>query len=248
LIDQAARLGEPLNDPFLLFTALSGVFWAKFFAFNGPAALLSYRSNCLWQTGYPAQALADMKQAITEARDITHAATLMNVLAFAGLIYLFRGDFAETNAVTDELVSLAEEKNSSPYKAFGILEGGILLLLTGDAEAAIRIIRSVLTSLRLMGMTLYSPLGLSCLAGACAKLGEFDDAWRRIGEAMTAMDSIKETWFEAEVNRAAGEIALMSPTPDTAKAEAYFERALAVALAQQAKSWELRAAMSMPET
>ena len=50
---------------------------------------------------------------------------------------------------------------------------------------------------------------------------------------------------EADIHRVAGEIALKSPEPDTAKAEAYFERALAVARAQQAKSWELRAAMSM---
>jgi predicted ATPase len=62
---------------------------------------------------------------------------------------------------------------------------------------------------------------------------------------MTAIETTQETWFEAEVNRTAGEIALLSPEPDAAKAEAYFERALAVARAQQAKSWELRAAMSM---
>jgi predicted ATPase len=62
---------------------------------------------------------------------------------------------------------------------------------------------------------------------------------------MTAIETTEETWCEAEVNRIAGEIALMSPEPDAAKAEAYFERALAVARAQQAKSWELRAAMSM---
>ena len=43
----------------------------------------------------------------------------------------------------------------------------------------------------------------------------------------------------------AGEIALKSPQPDPAKAEGYFEHALAVAREQQAKSWELRAAMSM---
>jgi predicted ATPase len=55
----------------------------------------------------------------------------------------------------------------------------------------------------------------------------------------------KETWCEAEVHRIAGEIALKSPEPDKAKAEAYFARALAVARQQQAKSWELRAAMSM---
>ena len=62
---------------------------------------------------------------------------------------------------------------------------------------------------------------------------------------MTAVETTKETWCEAEVNRAAGEIALKPPEPDAAKAEAYFERALGVARAQQAKSWELRAAMSM---
>ncbi len=47
------------------------------------------------------------------------------------------------------------------------------------------------------------------------------------------------------VDRIAGEIALLSPEPDVAKAEAYFERALAVAREQQARSWELRAATSM---
>ena len=61
---------------------------------------------------------------------------------------------------------------------------------------------------------------------------------------MTAVETTKESWYEAEVNRVAGEIALKSPEPDAAKAEAYFERALTVARAQQAKSWELRAAMS----
>ena len=86
---------------------------------------------------------------------------------------------------------------------------------------------------------------LPSLAKAYAELGQFDDAWRCIGEAMTAIETTKERWCEAEVNRIAGEIALKSPEPDAAKAEAYFERALAVARQQQAKSWELRAAMSM---
>ena len=62
---------------------------------------------------------------------------------------------------------------------------------------------------------------------------------------MTAVETTKETWFEAEITRTAGEIALMSPEADSAKAEAYFERALVVARAQQAKSWELRAATSL---
>jgi predicted ATPase len=62
---------------------------------------------------------------------------------------------------------------------------------------------------------------------------------------MMAIETTKERWFEADIHRMAGEIALMLPEPDAAKAEAYFDRALAVARAQQAKSWELRAAMSL---
>jgi predicted ATPase len=83
------------------------------------------------------------------------------------------------------------------------------------------------------------------LTRAYAKLGQFDDAWRSIGEAVTMVETTKERWCEAEINRMAGEIALMSPELDTAKSEAYFERALTVARQQQAKSWELRAAMNM---
>ena len=62
---------------------------------------------------------------------------------------------------------------------------------------------------------------------------------------MTAVETTKEKWCEAEIYRIAGDIALKSPEPDTAKAQAYFERAVAVARQQQAKSWELLAAMSM---
>jgi hypothetical protein len=71
------------------------------------------------------------------------------------------------------------------------------------------------------------------------------EAWRGIGEAMTAIEATRERSRETEIHRIAGEIALKSPEPDAAKAEAYFERALAVARQQQTESWELRAAMSM---
>ena len=92
---------------------------------------------------------------------------------------------------------------------------------------------------------MWLPLYLSYLAKAHAELGQFDDAWRRVGEAMTEIETTKERWQDAEVHRVAGEIARMSPGAGTASAEAYLEQALAIARAQQAKSWELRVAMSM---
>jgi predicted ATPase len=80
---------------------------------------------------------------------------------------------------------------------------------------------------------------------AYAELGQFDDASRSIDESIATIKATKESWFEAEANRIAGEIALKSPEPDTPKAEEYFKRALDVARQQQAKSWELRASMSL---
>jgi predicted ATPase len=62
---------------------------------------------------------------------------------------------------------------------------------------------------------------------------------------MTVVEKTREKWGEADLHRMAGKLSLMSPQPDAAKAEAYFDRALAIARAQHARSWELRAAISM---
>ena len=119
------------------------------------------------------------------------------------------------------------------------------LIMTGDAKDAVQTITSGLAAYRSTGAALWLPLYLSYLTISYAALGQFDDAWRSVDEAKKVIGRTKETWFEANVHRIAGEIALKSPQPDVAKAEAHFERALAVARQQQAKSWELRAAMSM---
>ena len=58
---------------------------------------------------------------------------------------------------------------------------------------------------------------------AHAEIGQLNDAWRCIGEALTAVETTKEGLWEAEVHRTAGEIALMSAEPDAAKAQACFE-------------------------
>jgi predicted ATPase len=86
---------------------------------------------------------------------------------------------------------------------------------------------------------------LSLLGTAYVQLGQFDDAWHCIGDAMTAIGTTKESWCKAEVHRTAGGLTLKQSKPDTATAQGYFERALAVARQQEVKSWEPRTAMSM---
>ena len=96
-----------------------------------------------------------------------------------------------------------------------------------------------------MPARVYLPTYSSYLTRAYADIGQFDDARRCIQEAITAVETTKEKWWEAEVHRVAGEIALKSHGSDSGKAEAYFERSLVIARQQQAKSWELRASMSL---
>ena len=208
-------------------------------------AIFSFRSIALWVLGYPNAALEDVKHALDNAREIGQVATLMYALTNTSPVLVGCGSYELANAQLDELIALADEKGASYWKAIGMLFRGNLYALTGNASGAVQMITTGITAFRSTGARLHEPAWLSYLAIAHTILGEFDDAWRRIGEAMTSVETRKEKLWEAEVNRTAGEIALLSPQMDAAKAQAYFERALAVARQQQAKSWELRAAMSL---
>jgi predicted ATPase len=168
-----------------------------------------------------------------------------HALVHASLAHSYCGIYAAANAEAAEDVALANEIGSLFWAAFGTTAQGFVSALTGKVSDALQTIASGLAALRPTGTRMWLPLYLSSLAGAYAELGQFDDAWRCIEEARATMEITKERWWEAEAHRTAGEIALKSPKPDAAKAQAYFERALAVARAQQAKSLELRAAMSM---
>ena len=316
LIEQAEALGEPLEDPLLLFSVLYGLCIANAVAFNGAVlrelaeqllalaekqamvvprmvghrlmgmsplltgevaagrahfdralalydptehrplatrfgqdvgvAILSFRSLALWLLGYPDAALADANHALKDAREIGQAATLMYALNNTAIFaHIHCGNYKAAKAELEELVVLANEKGAPYWKALATINKGLLLALDGNESDAIKTITSGMAAYQSTGATLYRPQHLSYLASAYAKVGQFEEAWRCISEAMTAVETTKENWYEAEANRVAGEVALKLPEPDAAKAEAYFQRALRLARQQQAKSWELRAAMSL---
>jgi predicted ATPase len=206
---------------------------------------LAFRSMALWLLGYPKAALQDAGRALMEARQIDHAATLMFTLNFPILVNTYCGNYEAANEHLKELVMLAEQKGAPFRKAEGVLRRGYILTLTGETKKAVEIVTSGIDLWRSTGSTIFTPEQEFMLAIAHADSGQFDDAWRCIGEAMTSMQATGERWCEAEAHRVAGEIALKSPQRDVAKAQAYFEHALTVARAQQAKSWELRAATSL---
>jgi class 3 adenylate cyclase/predicted ATPase len=315
LIEQAEALGEPPEDPLLLFSVLNGFWLANYVAGNGaticeianqflalaekqgtivplmighrmvgtsllhtgdliqarahldraialydPSAhrplatrfgqdvlviTLLRRSMALWMLGYPDAAVADTDHALSDAREIGHAATLLIGFMAPFWIYPNCGNYAAAIGPINELVVLAEENDSSYWKAMGMLAQGSLLALTGKAAEAVSMLTSGLTALRPTGAILHLPWFQISLTRAYGELGLFDSAWRCIGEAMTTVEITRERWLEAEVYRTGGEIALKSREQDSAKAETYFERALTIARQQQASSWELRASMSL---
>ena len=315
LIEQAKALGEPLEDPLVLYSVLYGVWVANYVAFNGDAmrelaaqflvlakkqasgvpivvghrmmavsllctgdivqarvhsdqaaaldnptehrpiatrfgqdsgvSILAYRALGSWLLGYPTASLADIENAVEAAREIDQAATLMFVLTHTALTHLVSRNYAAAKREADELVAVAADKGAVFWKVIGTMAQGWGFALTGKASDAADLLTPGLAAFRSTGSTLWMPLHMSCLAIAHRDLDRIDEAWDCIGEAMTAIETTGERWYEAEVLRVAGEIAIMSPERDAAKAEMFFDRALAVARQQRARSWELRAAMSM---
>ena len=315
LIDQAEALGEPPQDPLLLFSVLNGSWLVNYASGNGDAVFelaekflalaekkaatvplmighrlvgtsmlyggdlthaqahldqaialydpashrplavrfsqdirvscLLRRSQAIWLLGYPEAALADIERAVKDARDIGHVATLAFALWGQCWMWIDCGEHAAADGLVRELFDLAEEKGALFWKSLGTLQQGTLLAMTGKAAEAAHLLTAGLTAWRSTGARLHLPRYLLALTRAYGDLGQFDDAGRTIGEATAALKTTKEKFWEAEIRRLAGEVVLKSPEHDRAKAQVYFERALAVARQQQAKSWELRAAMSM---
>jgi class 3 adenylate cyclase/predicted ATPase len=210
-------------------------------------AILSNRPLALWLLGYPDAALKEADDALKYARDIGQTASFLYAVTRIAWFHLVVGHCATAAAQIQELNTIAKEGMEGSYwTAAGMMLQGCLFALTGKGSIAIQTITSGMAASRLRGLHLLRmPWYFSCMAKAHVELGQIDEARRCIGEAIRAMETTKEAWSEAELHRIAGDIALVSPKPDAAKAQIHFHRALAVARKRQAKSWELRAATSM---
>jgi predicted ATPase len=314
LIERAQGLGDPSDDPLLLFRILNGLWNASYVGFDGDAmrqqaahclalaekqraalplmmgqrltgtslmwtgnvpegrahleraialcdhadaplkahtgkdylvAALAERSFALWLLGYPDTAIAGGTRALKDAREFGRAAALMYALNMTSIISMFCGDCAAANAQLEECIALATKQGAMAWKTFEAPLQRCVLALTGKPADAVQMISTGIAELRSIGVRVWIPFYLSFLALGYAKLSLLAEAWRCVDEALTEIRTSKEKWFEAELNRVAGEIALMASKPETLKAQAYLERALTVARDQQAKSWELRAALSL---
>ena len=216
------------------------------FGDESKVVMLGFRAVALWLLGDPKAALADAEHALSQAREITQVGTLMHTLIWVIFIqiHLF-GDYVAGSRLVDELLALADDKDTSLWKAAGMINKGSLLASTGRVLDGIRTSSSAIAAFRSTGATMLLPYYSSSLAINHAKIGQFEEATHLVREAMRTTEETNEGWFEAEICRISGEIELKCPSLGGATPEVYFERALSVARAQQARSLELRAAISM---
>jgi predicted ATPase len=233
--DEALKLYDPVKHAAA--TRLGGQ--------DARVAVLVNRGRASWLLGCPEAARADAEYGVTYARESEHAATLMYALNLASYTYLQCGDWYSANALAAELAPLTEKKGAAMWKASALMTQGVLSLLSGKASEAVGMLTTGINGYRFTGATVFLPWLLTYLSTAYASLNQHYDASRCVTEAMEIVERTNERWCEAEVLRVAGEVTLVGLKQDAAKAQTLFERALAVARKQQAKSWELRASMSL---
>jgi predicted ATPase len=187
------------------------------------------------------QALRQSDVALDEARRLSHAPTLAIALAIAWLTWwLVRLEPGSLLRVADEQLTITTEHGLEHFRMFALIYRGWSLAGLGRADDGIPLLAA---GLRDLGYISFRPWALTLLADACRMAGQWRAALAHLAEARDLAQETEARVFQAETLRLTGEVLLA--TGDAAAAEASYREAIAIAQQQNAKLWELRAAMSL---
>ena len=142
-------------------------------------------------------------------------------------------------------VALATAQGFPLLAALGTIFRGWALAMQGQGEAGMAQVHQGIAAWRATGAALNVPYLCTLLVELSAHLGHPEDGLQALAEAHTLVEQHEERYWEAEVCRLRGVLLLRQPGTPQAEAEAWLRRALDVARRQEAKSLELRAAMSL---
>jgi predicted ATPase len=198
-------------------------------------------AGVLWALGYPDQALQRSHEALTLARELARPASVATALVFAADVHMLRREGQSTYEQAEAALGLAREQGFAFRVALATILRGWALVEQGQGEAGIAQMRQGQAAHRATGSRRGGYFSL--LAEAYARVGQIEEGLQVVAEELARSDN--SAGGEAELYRVKGELLLRQATPDAAQAEACFQQALDVARRQQAKSWELRAAMSL---
>ena len=199
----------------------------------------------LWLLGYPEQALARLHEALALAHELPHPYSLAHARCWAAYVYQFRWDVPAVYEQAEAAVALSIEQGFPFWAAAGTILRGWALAMQGQGEAGMAQVCQGIAAYRATEAPLLVAYYCTLLAEVSAHLGHLEDALQTLVEAHTLMEQQEERYWEAEVCRLRGVLLLRQPGASQAEAEAWLQQALDVARRQQAKSLELRAAMSL---
>jgi class 3 adenylate cyclase/predicted ATPase len=205
----------------------------------------AFGAMALWLLGYSAQALAYLNDALALAHELSHPISLAFARCLAATVYQLRRDASATYEHAEAAVALSTEQGFTQWVAMGTSLRGWALAMQGQGEEGMAQVRQGLAAWRATGAALLVPYFCTLLADVCAHLGHPEDGLQALAEAHTLVEQHEERWWEAEICRLRGLLLLRQPGTPQAEAETWLRRALDVARRQQAKSLELRAAMSL---
>ncbi len=198
-----------------------------------------------WILGYPARGLEESVASLRLATELAHPTSIIVALVWACVFRDLRREVHEVREHARALISLSTEHEASQWLAAGTIIDGSVHAELGEGEVAITQIRRGLAAYGSTGAHLFVPYFLSLVARACLKIGQPHEGLRVIGKALERVRTTGERMWEAELIRLEGELRLAASPDDVAEALDCFGRAIEIARRQAARSWELRAALSL---
>jgi predicted ATPase len=199
----------------------------------------------LWLLGYPDQALERSREALTLAQELSHPYSLAYALQSAMRLHRFRCEVQAAREQAEALVTLSNQQGFAQWMAGGTIMCGWALTVQGQEGEGMAQMHQGLAAWQAMGVEAGLPYWLAMLAEAYGSTGQVEAGRRVLAEALALVDTTEEHWWEAELHRLKGELLLALSTDNAAEVAPCFHQALDIARRQQAKSLELRAALSL---
>ena len=228
---------------------------AYVYALNPGIAMPSLAAWVLWFLGLPDQSLARIHEGLTLARALAEPNGLAHALCFAAVLHQLRREERMAQEYAEEATAVSREHGLAMYPILATVIRGWSLFDEERPEESIEQMREGLELLQATGTEFIRPHFLGLLADALGKAHQHEEALRMIDEAVSFTDRHRERYYQAELYRLKGELLLkqsksrgvLSDDGPTlvAEAERCFNESIRIARQQQAKSWELRAVMSM---
>lgn len=203
------------------------------------------RAFALQIRGYPDQALTGLLKGVALARGFGVPFATGGALLSTTDLYLMRRESRAAQESAEALIAHAVREGFPYYVARATMLRGWALADQGQAEAGIAEIRAGLAMFEAAGAKQWMPCCLGLLAEAYGRAGKAEQGLRVLADALEIIGKTSERQYEAELHRVKGELLLQESPAKRAEAESCFQRAITVARRQEAKTYELRAALSL---